>query len=94
MGFVDGLIKVIGFFMEEGANSYERTAREARSQARRTGNQANYERANEAFSIMSGNAKTVDTFSKGNQQSQQFLHPFSRETARQIPMGKNSLRTL
>lgn len=50
MGFVDGLIKVIGFFMEEGANSYERTAREARSQARRTGNQANYERANEALS--------------------------------------------
>ena len=50
MGFVDGLIKVIDFFVEAGADSYERTAREARSEARRTGNQANYERANDALS--------------------------------------------
>lgn len=50
MGFLDGLIKVVGFLVEAGADSYERTAREARSEARRTGNQANYERANEALS--------------------------------------------
>ena len=49
MGFINGLIKVINFFMEEGAESYARTARNARVEARRTGNQANLERANETL---------------------------------------------
>lgn len=67
MGFGDVLLKVVGFLVEAGADSYERTARNARVEARRTGNQANLDRANEALLEIEGKRQNWKAYEKATQ---------------------------